>query len=359
MKQTALFEIHKSYGAKIVEFAGWQMPVVYSGIKEEHLAVRNNVGLFDVSHMGEVIVEGNEAEEFCQYLTTNDLGKISEKQAQYTLICNENGGVVDDVIVYKFSDTKFLICVNASNTKKDFEWIKSFTKDFDVAVKDLSSDYSQLAIQGPASLNILEEVLGEEASCIKIFHFNIISWSGVDAIVARTGYTGEEGCEIFLPWEKGPELWEAIADAGKKYNLLPCGLGARDTLRLDMAYSLYGNEIEEDISPLEAGLDWVVKLNKGEFIGRDAILNLQKSGLKRRLVGFEMLDKGIARHNYEIYSEDEKIGYVTSGTLSPSLGKSIGLGLVDSDHLINNEFNVDIRGNRRLAKIVSIPFYKK
>ena len=359
MKQTALFEIHKSYNAKIVEFAGWQMPVVYSGIKEEHLAVRNNVGLFDVSHMGEVIVEGEEAEKFCQYLTTNDLGKIKENQAQYTLICNENGGVVDDVIVYKFSDTKFLICVNASNTNKDFEWIKSYAKDFEVVVTNLSSDYSQLAIQGPASLNVLEEVLGKEVGNIKKFYFNKISWSGIDTIVARTGYTGEEGCEIFLPWGKGPELWKAIAEAGKKYNILPCGLGARDTLRLDMAYSLYGNEIEEDISPLEAGLDWVVKLNKGEFIGRDAMLNLQKSGLKRKLIGFEMLDKGIARHNYEIYSDDEKIGYVTSGTLSPSLGKSIGLGLVNSDHLINNEFDIDIRGNRRLAKIVSIPFYKK
>lgn len=359
MKRTALYEIHKKNDAKIVEFAGWQMPVVYSGIRDEHVSVRSSAGLFDVSHMGEISIQGEDAKVYCQYITTNDVERLNEHQAQYTLLCNRDGGVVDDIIIYKFSDKIFLVCVNASNKKKDFEWIKSNSHNFDVKISDDSSKYSQIAIQGPNSQESLKKVLGSEIELIRKFYFSEIRWKNSAVIVARTGYTGEDGYEIFLPWAKGPELWEALLEAGKPFDIKLCGLGARDTLRLEMGYSLYGNEIDEDINPFEAGLERYVKMDKGEFVGKSQLQKVLESGIKRELVGFEMLDKGIPRKNYDICKNDSLVGYVTSGTLSPSLGKSIGLGLVNSQTVVNNEIQIVIRGSKRAAKVVSIPFYKK
>ena len=358
MKKTSLYEIHKQNNAKIVEFAGWLMPVLYKGIREEHLGVRESAGLFDVSHMGELLIRGNEAFRFCQYITTNDLGKIEPGQAQYTLICYESGGVVDDVIIYKIDEREYLLCVNAANTEKDFRWVGSNSGNFDVNVTNVSSDYSQLALQGPNSPDILKGVLGSEIETIKKFRFKNIEWSGLDLIAARTGYTGEEGFEIFLPWSKGPELWKGLMEEGEKHGLVLSGLGARDTLRLEMGYSLYGFEIDKDINPFEAGLERYVKLDKGDFIGKESLESYGQKGMKRELIAFEMVERGIPRNGYPILSAGGIVGYVTSGTLSPSLGKSLGLGLVNSRDLIDDEIQVEIRNNKRKAKIVSLPFYK-
>ena len=238
MKKTALYDIHKKNKAKIVDFAGWQMPVVYTGIREEHLAVRKSAGLFDVSHMGEILVTGNDALAFCQYLTTNDLSRVKINQAQYTIICNEDGGVVDDVLIYKINDDEYLFCANASNADKDFNWMLENSGNFDVEVNNVSSSYSQLALQGPKSIDLLKKIVGSEVDLIKRFYFKEIEWSGFKIIAARTGYTGEEGFELYIPWDKGPRLWEGIQEEGKKFDLSLCGLGSRDTLRLEMGFSL-------------------------------------------------------------------------------------------------------------------------
>ena len=359
MKKTALYDIHKENNAKIVDFAGWQMPVVYTGIREEHLAVRKSAGLFDVSHMGEILVKGKDALSFCQYLTTNDLNRVEINQAQYSILCNEAGGVVDDALIYKINDDEYLFCINASNTDKDFDWMLENSLNFNVGVHNVSSLYSQLALQGPKSIDLLRKMVGSEVELIRRFYFKDIKWNGFNLIVARTGYTGEEGFELYLPWDKGPELWGDIQEEGKRFGLLLCGLGSRDTLRLEMGFSLYGFEIDEDISPLEAGLDKFVKLEKGSFIGKEKLKDSVKTGLKRKLAAFEMIDKGLPRNGYEIYLKDTIVGYVTSGTLSPSLGKSIGLGIVKSGSIEYEEFLIDIRNNKRAAKIVSLPFYKK
>ena len=359
MKRTALYDIHIKNNAKIVDFAGWQMPVVYTGIREEHLAVRESVGLFDVSHMGEILVKGDDALDFCQYLITNDLSRIKSNQAQYSLMCNEKGGVMDDLVVYKINDSEYMFCVNAANTRKDFNWMLENSGGFNVEVLNVSSLYSQLALQGPKSVEVIKRVLGSEVESIKRFYFREIKQGSSKVFVARTGYTGEEGFEIYLPWDKGTKFWSDIQEEGKKFDLLLCGLGSRDTLRLEMGYSLYGYEIDEDTSPLEAGLERYVKLDKGKFIGKESLEESVKIGLKTRLVAFEMIDKGIPRNGYKIYLKDSIVGYVTSGTFSPSLKKSIGLGIVTSRQIENGEFSVDIRNSKRAAKVVSLPFYKK
>jgi aminomethyltransferase len=358
MRKTALYEIHKKNNAKIVDFAGWQMPVVYSGIRDEHLSVRKGVGIFDVSHMGEIRVKGDQALDFCQYITTNNLKNVKDNQAQYTLLCEESGGVVDDIIIYRFGNDEYFLCVNAANAKKDFEWINSLSKDFDVRVVDESLSFSQIAVQGPNSRELLKKILGSELDLIKKFYFNFLKWNGSLLTVARTGYTGEEGYEIFLPWDRGPQFWKKLFEKGVQYGITPCGLGARDTLRLEMGYSLYGFEIDKDINPLESGLDRYVKLEGDDFVGKKALSEYQKSGIKRKLISFEMVDKGIPRNGYPIFVNNDLAGYVTSGTLSPSLGKSIGLGLVKSDSLNSGEIQVEIRNNMRKARIVSLPFIK-
>ncbi|TFG76962.1 MAG: glycine cleavage system aminomethyltransferase GcvT, partial [Thermodesulfobacteriales bacterium] len=336
----------------------WEMPVQYEGVRQEHLAVRKSAGLFDVSHMGEIEVKGIDAIKFCQWVTTNDAKKVQNFQAQYTLLCNNEGGVVDDVIIYKFSDEHFLFCVNASNSDKDYAWIKKEENNFDVVVSDKSSQYSQIAIQGPDSKTILSEALGENLDSIKKFRFEMINWNGYDMIVARTGYTGEEGFEIFLPWDGAPLLWNKLMEMGREFQINPCGLAARDTLRIEMGYPLYGHEIDEDINPLEAGLERYIKLDNDDFIGKAALTKSLDAGLENKLVGFELLERGIPREGYSIFRNGALLGNVTSGTLSPSLEKSIGLGYL-SIKANDDRIQIQIRDTFRDAKIVNIPFYSK
>ncbi|MGQ0793062.1 MAG: glycine cleavage system aminomethyltransferase GcvT [Deltaproteobacteria bacterium] len=359
MSRTALYEIHLELGAKVVEFAGWRMPVEYSGIREEHLAVRARAGLFDVSHMGEVEVRGRQALQLCQWVLTNDLCALKPLGAQYTLICNEQGGVVDDVIIYKFSQERFFICVNASNTAKDFDWIKRAEAKFDAEVIDRSREFSQLAFQGPDSMAVLAKLLGSEIKSLKRFHVACVKRNGSELLIARTGYTGEDGVEIFLPWGDAPKLWREILDAGSQFCVLPCGLGARDTLRVEMGYPLYGHEIDDTTNPLEAGIGRFVKIGKGDFIGRAALVKVAETGAERKLAGFEMSDKGIPRQGYGIIKNDSQIGAVTSGTLSPSMQKAVGMGYVPSDMNIGDEIAIEIRSARRKAKIAPLPFYKQ
>ena len=358
MKITSLNSIHKELGAKMVEFAGWQMPVQYEGIRQEHLAVRKSAGLFDVSHMGEIEVCGKDAIKFCQWVTTNDVNKVADFQAQYTLLCNNSGGVVDDVIIYKFSDEHFLFCVNASNSDKDFAWIKKEEDNFDVEVSDKSPEYSQIAIQGPDSKTILSKSIEQSLDNIKKFRFEVVNWKGYKMIVARTGYTGEEGFEIFLPWDGAPALWNSLMESGSEFEIKLCGLAARDTLRIEMGYSLYGHEIDEDINPLEAGLERYIKLDGDDFIGKTELLQSLDAVLKNKLIGFELLERGIPREGYNIFKNGTLLGNVTSGTLSPSLEKPIGLGYLnikEDDDMIQ----IQIRDTFRDAKIVNIPFYNK
>ena len=280
MRKTALYDIHKENNSKIVDFAGWQMPVVYSGIRDEHMSVRNSVGVFDVSHMGEIRIKGPQAHEFCQYLTTNDLNIVKDNQAQYTILCEESGGAVDDIIIYRISGDEYFLCVNASNSKKDFEWIVSHAEKFDVTVNDESLNYSQLAVQGPKSRELLVKVLGSEIELIKKFYFNSVKWNGSVLLVARTGYTGEEGYEIFLPWDKGPSLWKKLFEEGLMYGITPCGLGARDTLRLEMGYSLYGFEIDKDINPLNQVSTDMLSSKPMILLGKKRFLNMEKAAKK-------------------------------------------------------------------------------
>lgn len=359
MHRTALYHLHKRLGARLVEFADWEMPIQYSGIKSEHMAVRTSAGLFDVSHMGEIEIKGREAGSFCQWVTTNDINNLNNYQAQYTLILNQSGGVIDDVIIYRFSEEHFLLCVNAINTVKVYEWIESIEKDFEVDVQNRSFEFSQLALQGPDSEKILNEIIDVDFSILKRFRFLLTRWREIDLIIARTGYTGEDGFEIFIPWESVLELWSAILNHKNINEILPCGLGARDTLRIEMGYPLYGHEIDEDINPIEAGLSRYVKIGNGDFIGKSSILDVFESGPKRKLYGFEMIDRGIPRQGYPVLKGDIMLGSVTSGTLSPSLEKSIGMALLNSDLEIGEEINIEIRGTKRTAKIISFPFYTK
>lgn len=362
MKKTALYENHKKSGAKIVEFAGWMMPVEYEGgLRQEHLAVRSAVGIFDVSHMGEVEIKGTDAKEFCQKLTSNNINKADSGQAQYSVFCNNNGGAVDDVISYKFSDDHFLVCVNAANTDKDYGWVLQIKEEFGFLseVINSSSEYSQIAIQGPNAQNLLVKMMGEGIASIKRFRFDKIGWNGADIIVARTGYTGEDGFEVFVGWDSGPHLWEELIKHGQGFGLKECGLGCRDTLRLEMGYPLYGNELNDTTNPIESGLGFFVKSkdDDNDFIGKEAILKQLQSGLEKKLVGFIMTDPGIARNGYNIIQDEKVVGTVSSGTRSPSLSKSIGMGLIN---ISCNEKNlcVDIRNKNRKIEIVDIPFYK-
>lgn len=359
MKRTSLYQLHKDIGAKMVEFAGWEMPVQYEGVIAEHLAVRSVCGIFDVSHMGEIEVTGPDALKYCQWLTSNDASKIEIGQAQYTLVCNESGGVVDDVILYKFSDEKFLFCVNASNSDKVYEWALAHKEGFDVEVIDRSPEYSQIAVQGPESEAILSESIGTSLADLKRFRFLTYNWNGNEMIVARTGYTGENGYEVFSPWNAGPDLWQQLMEIGSPKGLKPAGLGARDTLRLEMGYSLYGHEINEDTNPLDAGLSRYVKLDSDDFIGRQQILDAQAKGLKNILVPFTMTERGIPRQGYTIYVDGELSGEVTSGTFSPSLEKPIGMGYLKGVEPENGVINIEIRSTLRAAGITSLPFYKK
>lgn len=345
----------------MVDFGGWHMPVQYSaGVIAEHLATRTRAGLFDVSHMGEIWVEGEDAIKFVNRLTTNDAAKLVDGQAQYSALTNERGGVVDDLLVYRFFHDKLLLVVNASTTEKDWDWITSHVEDEAITLTNASADYCQIAVQGPKALEIAQQLTGEDLSEIKYYHFTVGKFAGFDAIISRTGYTGEDGFEIYAGAEHAAELWLKFLETGAEHEILPCGLAARNTLRLEAAMSLYGHELGDDISPLEANLGWICKLNKGEFIGRDKLAKLKEDGLKRKLVGFEMIDKGIARDDFDVYIDDKKVGVVTSGSPAPFLKKNIGLAFVPAEFAnVGQEITIDVRGKKLAAQIVPTPFYKR
>jgi aminomethyltransferase len=357
-RRTPLHDTHVRAGARIVEFAGWEMPVQYAGILEEHEAVRTRVGLFDVSHMGEVVFRGPKALEALGRVFTNDLSKVSDGQAQYGCLCRESGGIVDDVVVYRRAADDLLVCVNAGNRAKDFDWLAAHTGGADV--RNESDEWAQLALQGPLAAQLLQRLTNVNLSAMRSYRFAPGEVAGVPCLVARTGYTGEDGFELFCPAEKGAELWAALVEAGSPERITPCGLGARDSLRLEMAYRLYGSDMDDGTTPLEAGLAWVVKLDKGDFVGRDALLKQKAAGVPRKLVGFTLTDAGIARHGYPVLQDGRKVGEVTSGTRSPSLGTSIGLAYVPTALAAEGStFAVEIRGRAAAARVVKTPFYTR
>lgn len=359
-KKTPLYDEHVRLGGKIVDFAGWEMPVQYTGVIDEHLAVRKAAGLFDVSHMGQVEISGAGAEALIQSLTTNDVKKMTDGRAQYSILCNERGTVIDDIIVYRFGTAHYIIVVNASNAEKDFKWMKAHERA-DAKVSDRSSDFALIAFQGPKAAEILQTLTDINLAPIKSYYFKVGTVAGKkDTIVARTGYTGEDGFELFLKPADAASVWQALLEKGKSQGVKPAGLGARDTLRLEMKYSLYGHEITEETNPLEAGLGWVVKLDTpDDFIGKKAITQIKSKGLTRKLVGFKMKDRGIPRQDYPIVIDSTVKGIVTSGTMSPSLDVGIGIGYVPSTKCeLGSEIGIDIRGQIKKAVVVETPFYK-
>lgn len=361
LKKTSLYEMHKESNGNIVDFSGWALPIQYTSIKEEHHAVRNNAGLFDVSHMGEVTVKGEEATEFVQYLVANNVKNLNDNQILYTMMCYENGGIVDDLLVYKYTNQHYYLVINASNVEKDFDWMKENSKNFQVILSNDSGDISEIAIQGPKAQEILQKITDIDLDEIKFFYFkDKVMVNGKKALVSRTGYTGEDGFEVYTKHENITSIWKELLSVGKNYGLIPAGLGARDTLRFEASLPLYGNELSKDITPLEAGLGFFVKLDNDDFIGKDALVKQKENGLKRKIVGFELIDRGIPRHNYDVYSDDEKIGFVTTGYKSPTLKKSIGLAMVPIEYSdLGSEIFIEVRGKMKKAKVVSKKFLKK
>lgn len=361
LKRTPLFDEYAKYGGKTIDFGGWELPVQFSSIKEEHDAVRHRAGLFDVSHMGEVFVEGPDATNYLQKLLSNDISKMAIGQAQYNAMCYETGGVVDDLIAYKLSDTRYLLCVNAANIEKDFEWMQQNVQG-DVTLTNASAEYAQIALQGPLSEEILQTLTTTDLSAIKYFRFvENVEVAGYQVLVSRTGYTGEDGFELYGSHEAIVALWGTILDAGKEKGCVPVGLGARDTLRFESCLPLYGQELSKDISPLEAGIGFAVKLQKDpKFIGQDALIAQKEAGLPRKLVGVEMIDKGIPRHGYKVFKDGNEIGEVTTGTQSPMTKRNIGLALIDSQYAeLGTELEVEIRNKRLKLVVVETPFYKR
>jgi aminomethyltransferase len=346
----------------MVDFGGWDMPVQYSGVIEEHVAVRQAAGLFDVSHMGEVEVTGPNALAFIQQLTINDAAKLVDGQVQYSAMCYPEGGVVDDVTLYRFNESRYLFCVNASNTDKDFAWMEKVLADSsmtDVLLHNRSEEFAQIALQGPKAEQILSGLTDAPLADIVYYHFREGKVAGVQMIVSRTGYTGEDGFELYLPASAAVEVWQQIMTAGTPHGLLPIGLGARDTLRLEKGYALYGHELSQEISPLEAGLAWITKLDKEDFVGKAALVTQKAGGVPRRRVGLVMQERGIPREGYPILVGDREVGVVTSGTMSPTLKVGIALALVDPDVAqADTELDVAIRNRRMGAKVTRPPFVK-
>lgn len=351
MKQTPLNAAHRRLGARMVDFAGWEMPVQYSGVREEHMAVRTKCGLFDVSHMGEIEIAGPEALAIVQKVTCNDASKLTPGQSQYSAFLTERGTFVDDVIVNRLADDRFLICVNASNADKDFEWVRPHgTKT--TAIVNASDQWALIAVQGPQAVNRVRAI-HESPLPARPFTFIETTLFGVPVLLSRTGYTGEDGFEIYAPWNDAEKLWTALIDAGA----LPCGLGARDTLRLEAALALYGHEIDAQTTPYEAGLGWIVKMEKGDFIGRGA---LREAPIRKQLIGIEMREPGIARQGNDIYHDGQKVGAVVSGTKAPFLDRAIATGFVPPDFAaVGTKLEIDIHNKTRHAEVVSMPFYKR
>ncbi|MFN0139802.1 MAG: glycine cleavage system aminomethyltransferase GcvT [Pyrinomonadaceae bacterium] len=380
LKKTPLNAVHRELGGKMVDFGGWDMPVQYTaGVIEEHMRCRTACGLFDVSHMGEIWVEGSGAIAFVDRLTTNDVTKLVDGQAHYSALTNANGGVVDDLLVYRFAEDKLFLVVNAGTTEKDWDWISKNAEfgmrnadsstipnsEFRIPqLRNASSEFCQIAIQGPNSLHILQKLTDTKLPPIKYYHFTTGKVDGVDAIISRTGYTGEDGFEVYAAPEYAEQLWNKMLETGgygESDGILPCGLAARNTLRLESAMSLYGHELGDDITPLEANLGWITKLGKeASFVGRDTLAAQKEAGLKRKLVGFEMTEPGIGRDGYDVYIDGEKCGVVTSGSPAPFLKKNIGLAFVPARFAnIGQELKIDVRGKHLSAKIVPTPFYKR
>ena len=362
MARTFLYNDHVRLGAKMVDFAGWEMPVQYTSIIEEHNNVRNNAGLFDVSHMGEIFVTGSDALNFLQTLAPQDISKVIDKKAKYCQFTTEKGGIVDDLFIYKLEDNNYLLIVNASRLEDDYNWLIKNKNSFDVEIKNKSNELSMVALQGPKASDILEEVgLNKEHQPHTMF-ITKTKLIGEDVYISRTGYTGEDGFEIIIRNEKVSDLWNTILEKGKKYNILPIGLGARDTLRLEAAMSLYGHELDENTSPVEATLTWSIDKDKTEdYIGKDIILNQIKNGAEKKLIAFKMTDRAIARNGYKIYLNNEEIGYVTSGCVAPSIGQNIGLGYIKTNKnlKINDTIQIMIRNKLYNAIITSKNFIEK
>lgn len=360
MKNTALAHIHEGLGAKMVPFAGYNMPVQYEGVNAEHETVRNAVGVFDVSHMGEFLLTGENALALIQKVTSNDAATLEIGKAQYSCIPNADGGIVDDLIVYKIKEEQYLLVVNASNIEKDWNWISKHN-DLGVEMKNLSEDYSLLAIQGPKAVEAMQSLTSIDLSAIKYYHFEVADFAGIEhVIISATGYTGSGGFEIYCKNSEVEQVWNKVFEAGAAFGIKPIGLAARDTLRLEMGFCLYGNDINDTTSPLEAGLGWITKFNK-EFTNSANLKAQKEAGVSRKLVGFEMVDRGIPRHDYEIVDENgNNIGIVTSGTQAPSLGKAIGMGYVKTEFsAVDSEIYIIIRDKKIAAKVVKMPFYKK
>jgi aminomethyltransferase len=359
LQKTPLNSAHRRLGARMVDFGGWDMPVEYSGIIAEHLAVRRGVGVFDVSHMGEIEIRGPQALALIDFVTSNAAARLKDGQAHYSGLLYPNAGFVDDILVHRIAADHYFLCVNAANQRKDYDWIVSQNR-FGAEVEFASEKYVQIAIQGPRALATLGRLTETNLAAIRYYWFARGEVSGAPAIIARTGYTGEDGFEIYVPPAEGERIWNAVLDAGKDDGIVPCGLGARNTLRLEAAMSLYGHEINESITPLEAGLGWIVKLDKGDFIGRDVLAKQKSEGVTRRVVGFEMRGRGIGRDGYKVFADGQEAGWVTSGSPSPLLQKNIGLCMLPVAQAAEGQaVEIEIRERRVEAVVVTTPFYRR
>jgi aminomethyltransferase len=362
LKKTPLHARHRSHGARMVEFGGWDMPVEYSGIVNEHMAVRTRAGLFDVSHMGEIEIAGADALKAVQHITSNDAGRLALNQIQYSALTTPQGTFVDDILTYRMADDHFMLVVNASNIVKDFHWISAHVKEAggDAMAVNTSSRYALLALQGPVAREVLQSLTGVDLSGLKYYWFATGEVAGVRVTISRTGYTGEDGFEVFVPPNAAERIWDAILNAGGGAGVIPAGLGARDTLRLEAAMRLYGNDMDDTTTVIEADLGWIVGWKKESFLGADVLRRQKAEGTSRRLAGFEMRDRAIARHGYDVYVDGAKAGVVTSGTQTPFLKKAIGMAYLPSDRQEPGaEFEVDVRGRRAKAVVVPMPFYKR
>lgn len=357
-KKTTLYDQHVDLGGKMVPFAGYAMPVQYpTGITAEHAVVREACGLFDVSHMGEFVVRGPQAVDLVQKVSVNDASTMDVGQAQYSAMCLETGGVIDDLIIYRFDD-RYMLVVNASNIAKDWSWIARHAANFDVDLEDVSDDTALLAIQGPNAREVLRPLASLDIDDVKYYRFAEGEVSGVPAVISGTGYTGEDGFELYVPADAAPRLWQVIFEAGAPHGLLPAGLGARDSLRLEVGYALYGNDLDEEHTTLESGLGWVTKLDKGDFVGREALAAQKEAGVERRLVGLRLTDRGFPRPGYDVLDGDDVVGRVTSGTVSPTLGYGIALGYVPTELAkAGTELRIDARGRSVGAVVQRPPFY--
>jgi aminomethyltransferase len=359
LKRTALHAVHKALGARMVEFGGWEMPVEYSGIIQEHLAVRTCAGLFDVSHMGQIEVSGPQALALLQYMTSNDVSKLQIGQAQYSALMYPQGSAVDDCLVHRLRDDHYFLCVNASNTDKDFDWILQ-NNSMGAKVRNVSSDYSLLAVQGPKAAAIVSKVTEASLGDMDYYWFGQTTCCGAGGILARTGYTGEDGFEFYSSVADSERVWNSLLEAGRAEGLIPAGLGARNTLRLEAGMALYGHELDEETTLLEAGLGRICKFGKGQFVGREALLKQRQEGMRKQLVGFEMTDRTIARDGYPVWVEGKQIGRVTSGSFAPFLKKNIGMAYLPPEFAqVGREVGIEIRGRSVPARLVALPFYRR